>query len=102
MKVSKIFIGCGEQKPRSTQKDEEYTDVIVQLDNGDKYVASIFKYSYINKIKQKNTISGEFLHGKYFWVRNMILVDECSESLIRPIVEDVINEGNFPKVFRKL
>ena len=102
MKITRIYLSGNDSDFRSDDKDLKYTDVIVWLEGGKKYVASFFKYSYINKIKQKNTISGEYLNGKYFWDRNMILVDECTELLIKPVIEDIINEGNFYEAFRKL
>ena len=75
------------------------TDVIVQLDNGSKYIASFFSYDYIKVIRNKNIKTGAFAKGKYFRDKNMVLVEECSAKVIKPVIQDLIDEGEFLDVF---
>ena len=84
------------------QCERESTDVIVTMENGDRYVAAFFAYKYIEMIRQLNFQSGEFIKGKYFWVKNMVLVDSCCREDILNVIENIIEEGNFESVFEKL
>ena len=78
------------------------TDVVVELRSGEKYIASFFTFQSVALIRQEHLKSGAFLAGKYFWDKNMILIDECSEELITPVIRHLIEEGNFKSVFSKL
>jgi hypothetical protein len=77
------------------------TDVIVEFDNGDRWVASFFTYSNIAKLVEKNRTTGECLNGKYFWASDMILVDEVSRERIEEGTKHLINEGEFEYIFRR-
>ncbi len=68
------------------------TDVIVEFDNKKRWIASFFTYSNINKLVEKNKITGECLNGKYFWASDMILVDEVSRERIQEVIQSFINE----------
>ena len=76
------------------------TDVVVEFDNKERWVASFFTYSGISKLVEKNKITGECLNGKYFWVSEMILVDEVSKERIQEIIELFIDEGKFESIFK--
>ncbi|MBC8487237.1 MAG: hypothetical protein H8D45_14505 [Bacteroidetes bacterium] len=78
------------------------TDVIVILEDGRKYNASFFAYANINKIKLQHQKDGSYLAGSYFWDKNMVLVEDCSMNIIEPVVNDLIDEGNFQEAFREL
>jgi hypothetical protein len=78
------------------------TDVIVYLENGRKFVASFFSYSNILEMQIHHQTDGNYLFGSYFWNRNMVLVDNCSLQIIEPVVNDLIDEGDFLEAFREL
>jgi hypothetical protein len=78
------------------------TDVVVSLDNGKKYIASFFTYSNIRDMHIHHKQSGDFLYGSYFWNKNMVLIENCSLEDIEPVVNDLIDEGNFNEAFCKL
>ena len=75
------------------------TDVIVHLDNGKKYIASFFSYDFVKDIRNKNIETGAFAKGKYFWDKHMVLVEECSSKVIQPVIQEIIDEGEFLDVF---
>ena len=100
--VIKIFITAILQGPGSQEQPNGSTDVIVLLNDGHKYTASFFSYAFIEQVCKRNKLSGEFLGGKYFWAKNIVLVEECSADIINPVVTDIIEEGEFIEVFRKL
>lgn len=86
------------------------TDVIVSLENrteaGEiqttKYLASFFTYHNIGELQNQHQATGEFLKGKYFFSKNMLLIDECSFENVKLIIQDLIEEGNFQEVFFKM
>jgi hypothetical protein len=102
IRVEKIFITAERHSENSSDQNNENTDVIVVLADGHKYTASFFTYDFIEKMRNKNKLTGDFLNGKYFWGKNMVLVEECSAEIINPVVKDIIDEGEFVDVFRKL
>ena len=78
------------------------TDVIVLLKNGETYVASFFTYSNILSLQQAHQANGEHLNGTYFQAPNMVLIDNCDLPTIQKVVDDLIEEGDFLQIFRKL
>lgn len=78
------------------------TDVIVEFESGDKWVASFFTYNNINKLIEKNKCTGENLNGKYFWSSYMILIDEISRERILEVINHLISQGEFALLFKKL
>lgn len=91
---------AGEQGDFDPKKGN--TDVIVFLENGKKYIASFFAYGNIESLQLKHQFDGNFLHGSYFWNKNMILVEECTLQSIELVINDIIDEGNFQEAFRQL
>ena len=100
--VQKIFITSEHQKDDQSHPDSGNTDVIIVLEDGAKYTASFFTYDYIEHIRNMNMMTGEYLGGKYYWAKNMVLVEECSPEIIKPVVMEIIEEGEFSEVFRRL
>jgi hypothetical protein len=88
----------------------ENTDVIVLAETCDanhkkstaKYVASFFSYDNINALKSHHSKTGEYLNGKYFFSKNMLLIDDCSMENVREVVEHLMEEGEFGAVFREI
>lgn len=77
------------------------TDVFVEFEDGERWGASFFTYSNINKLVEKNKITGECLNGKYFWSSDMILIDEVSRKRIEEVIAYLINEGEFNSIFTR-
>ena len=78
------------------------TDVVVKLEDGKKYWATFFTYQNIEFLTKKNREYGENLSGKYFWSRNMILIDEINRNLIEEVVEEMLNESCFDSAFEEI
>jgi hypothetical protein len=102
IKVEKIFITAEHQRDNFYNEDDGNTDVIVLTADGQKYTASFFTYAYIEKLRNRNRITGDYLRGRYFWEKNMVLVEDCSFDAINPVVIHIIDEGEFNEVFRHL
>ncbi|GFZ90493.1 hypothetical protein GCM10008018_41000 [Paenibacillus marchantiophytorum] len=77
------------------------TDVIVTPPDGSSWVASFITYNNIKTLTEKNQQTGECLHGKYFWGSDMILVDQCSRDRIEEVIDNLIIQGDFERIFSK-
>lgn len=78
------------------------TDVIVELTNDEKYIASFFAYKNIEILARKNKSNKAFLRGKYFWTKNMILIECCTLETITEVIEEMMEEGEFFLAFFRL
>lgn len=81
----------------ATEEDEENKE-----DKDVKYVASFFTYANIFELQAQHMKTGAYLHGKYFFSKNMVLIDECSRENVLKVVEDLLEEGDFWDVFRRV
>lgn len=100
IQIKKILLLVGEISEKQEQID--YLDVIVELENDHKYVASFFTFDYVNRLCYESKGNGEFLNGQFFWAKNMLLIQECSSVKIQEVVEFLMEEGDFFDVFRKI
>jgi len=102
LRVKKIYLTADSSEEPTNGSGHGNTDVIVYLESGRKFIASFFTYSNILDLQMHHRQDGTFLYGSYFWDRNMVLVEKCSLKTIEPIVNDLIDEGNFQYAFREL
>lgn len=100
--IKQIFISVEERIDEDFNPYTGNTDVIVQFDNDEKYVASFFAYKNIEVMATENKTRNAFLAGKYFWVNNLVLIECCSEELIKEVVQEMIDEGEFFDAFNQL
>lgn len=82
--------------------ENDNTDVIVTLINGEKYVASFFTYSNIAKLTSKNKGTGENLNGKYFWSSDIIMIDKCSRKDIEQVIDELFKQEELTSIFSKI
>ncbi|MEM7374094.1 MAG: hypothetical protein AAF587_36210 [Bacteroidota bacterium] len=102
MEIQKVFLTSEFNSLDKETPFNTHTDVIVELQNNEKFIASFFTFQNITNIQQDHIKSGEFLRGKYFWSRNMILIDRCTRENVMVVIKHLIEEGDFPLVFQKL
>ena len=102
LKVQRIHLTADSSIEKTNGSDYENTDVIVYLENGKKFIASFFTYSNILDLQIQHQQDGTYHNGAYFWDRNMVLVENCSIQTIEPVINDLIDEGNFRDAFREL
>ena len=98
--ISEVYLSSDYQKSDNVDQKVSLTDVIVELKNGERHIASFFTYDYVEQWKVKHKDSKEFFYGKYFWVPNMIIVDNCAKENIIKTVQHLIDEGDFRWVFK--
>ena len=84
---------------------EEYvndnSDVHVEFENGEKYVATFFTYRNIEWLKQKNLKTGECLGGKYFWSSDMIMVERTDRQTIELVINELLTNEEFKSIFSR-
>jgi hypothetical protein len=88
--------------PGSWRSDDISTNVIVEWENGDRWVASFITYKHIQTIREKFKTTGECLSGKYFWMSDMILIEDINRPLLQQVIDDLIKSGEFACVFTRI
>ncbi len=102
LRVKKVILTSEFEKKKKSNEDACNTDVIVQLENGNKYIASFFTIRYIDETLKNSMKTGEFMDGNYFWNKNLVMVNDCSLSAIESVVQHMIDEGEFQEAFEEL
>lgn len=102
MKIARLHVVVGKEAKDKTDFFGAYTDVIVELSDRKKFIASFFTYKSMEQLKLRHQQTGDFLHGKYFWANNMVLVENCSKENVMGVVQDLIEEGQFKQIFQAL
>ncbi len=81
---------------------DDNSDVIVTFTDETKFVATFFTYENILALRNKNRMTGECLNGKYFWASDMIIIDQIDRIEIIKVINDLISEEIFDRIFRKI
>lgn len=102
MKIKQIFLIPGNDPKEEKEIQSGNADVIITMEDGDRYLGSIFTYDNIEVMRKINKASKEFLQGKYFWVKNMLLIDSVKQKDIWVVAEHLIDQGEFSNVFQKI
>ncbi|MDF2664107.1 MAG: hypothetical protein K0Q94_6898 [Paenibacillus sp.] len=100
MYVYTIWIEAEEWAAGQWDIFDSNTDVIVKFGDGSQWTVTIYTYKNIMTLSEKNKNTGEQLGGKYFWGKDMLLVEECSRECIEEIIRHVMEEGEFQSIFR--
>ena len=99
--IEKIWYEFSEAQ-NSVDRFDCNSDVIFELNDGSKWVATIFTYQNIETLRKKNQLSGECLDGTYFCATDMILVSEISEKIIKAILQELLLRNEIDIYCRKL
>ena len=88
IKIENIFL-TNEFNVNSKAVDETNTntDVIVQINSGEKFIASFLSYTNVERMRNENFNSGVFLNGKYFWTKNILIIDNCEKNNVRTVIQ---------------
>lgn len=78
------------------------TDVIVQLDNEDKFVANFIAIKKLVEDIETDWKTTKDPAKKYYWSKNMVIVKSLKKKELLPMIEYMIDEGDFQLVFEKL
>ena len=94
-----------EAEERCEHRDDSYddnSDVVVGLDDGSRWAATLHSYQNVKTLIDKNRVTGECLSGSYLWSRHMILVERITRDCIEGVIGDLITSGEFATAFERL
>lgn len=78
------------------------TDVIVQFESGDQYVANFLSYNGLEGLVQDHRSSVDVASDDHYQLLNVVLVNDTTGRDLRRVVEHMLTEGDFQIAFRKL
>jgi hypothetical protein len=94
-----IWLEAEHWEPGQWNPRDDNLDVAVTFADGTRWVATFFTYTNIATLRAHYQESGECLSGKYFWASDMILVDEVSRERIEEVIDHLLKECAFERVF---
>lgn len=95
-----IEVECWE--PGTWTPDDISSDAIVTWEDGERWVASFISYKHVQTLTEKYKRTGENCSGAYFWMSEMILVDQVSRQRIEEVIGDLLRTGDFEAAFTHL
>jgi len=78
------------------------TDVVVTLDDGSRWIASVCPFAGLATLRERCAESGENLGGRYLWASDLILVESTRREELEAVVRDLLETGELPSAFGEL
>lgn len=100
--IKEIWIEIEELESNNHDYYNDNTDVIVTFTDETRYVSSFVTYKNVETLTSKNRKTGENLNGKYFWVSDMILIEDVTRASIEQVIQDLIIDDSFDLIFKKI
>lgn len=100
--IKQLYLSIEQEEEEELDYNKSHTDVIVIMENGEKFAASFFSYRNIEVLKAENEANEEFLKGLFFWAPNMLLIEDCKRQTVEMVVQYLLEEGDFENVFKKI
>jgi hypothetical protein len=97
-----VWLEAEHWEPGSWNPVDTNTDVDVTFADGTSWVATFFTYANIATLRARYQESGECLSGKYFWASDMLLVGEVSRLRIEAVIDHLLKECEFERIFTRL
>ena len=101
MNIAKIYLS-EEGESGKLDYDLLHTDVIVQFDTGNTYSAKFIAIQKLIDDIRNHRKSTKDPSNKYYWSQNMVIVNDMDKKDLVPILEHMIQEGDFQMIFEKL
>ena len=97
-----VAISHADNRSSEAERDDQGLDVIVELQDGSKYIASFFLYEKL--VDEMHTPNSRYdrNHQRYFWRKNMIMVNDFKSDTIEHTIYDLMDEGDFMQAFEKI
>lgn len=91
-------IDCADFNP-----ENEMMNVVLTLNNGEKYCANFTTVQFISSMFEKNKETGELLYGTYFCMPdNMIIIKKLTSENIKATIDDLIDNLEISCYFKKI
>ena len=79
------------------------SDVVFELSDGSRWVATFYTYQNLNSIANKNKTTGECLCGEYFYADKPIFISKMKKEIIISVLNDIIShETDLSYVFGRI
>ncbi|MEI9921428.1 MAG: hypothetical protein WDO14_21975 [Bacteroidota bacterium] len=78
------------------------TDVIVELDDGQKYIATFYASDFLEATIREERSTPVYNSGHYYKILNMVLVKNLNYQEMLEVIDEMIDEGDFQLVFNKV
>ena len=99
--IKNIFLSNPEVENGSGGFENLNTDVIVQFESGDQYVANFLSYNSLETLIVDHRSSTDLPSHEHYQLLNVVLVNNISGSDLHRVVEHMLAEGDFQIAFRK-
>jgi hypothetical protein len=74
-------------------------DAEIALSNGEVRTVTFFTLANIASILDGYRSSGECLGGKFFWAKDLVIVEDLSQETIREAVWELLRSGEYSHAF---
>lgn len=98
--VKNIILTSDYQEKGSADYENLSTDVIVQFESGDEYIAAFVSAKSLEKVIHELDSSDET--GSPYEILNYVLIKDFNNGDLRPIIDTMLAEGDFQIVFKKV
>lgn len=75
--------------------EDDNVDVFVDFVDGQTYTGTFFTLRNVERVFEKNRATGECDYGKYFYCRDMILVEALTPEIIRDTIRNLVETGEY-------
>lgn len=101
MNIAKIYLS---EEGESGKLDYAllHTDVIVRFDTGTTYSAKFIAIQKLIDEIRNHRKSTKDPSNKYYWSKSMVIVNDMEKKDLFPMIEYMIEEGDFQIIFEKL
>ena len=100
--IRKISLSAQHADDHSVDYGGLNTDVIVQLDNGDEYVATFYSVKSLQGMMNEHMNSEQYKAKGFYKILDAVLINDLGNSDLLPVIENMIGEGDFQVVFKKV
>ncbi|MCX2743865.1 hypothetical protein OO013_08310 [Mangrovivirga sp. M17] len=101
MTIDKIYLSQ-ESANQTVDFNHLNTEVIVKIGTGFKYRANFICVTELEKEFEKEFNDSKNVAKKYFWSKNLVIVKNITKNDLLPIIENMIDEGDFQLIFEKM
>ncbi|MNR28449.1 hypothetical protein D3C85_1457730 [compost metagenome] len=78
--------------------EDDNVDVRIELADGRAFSVTFFTVTNLVTLMARWGKTGECANGLYVWAKNMIVVQEISQTVIRKVVYDLVANGDIESV----
>jgi hypothetical protein len=100
--ITDIVLTAEKSKNKPLDYENLNTDVIVHFDTGDRYIATFFSHKSLVDMLEMDKRSGDFYLDQYYKILDMVLIRDFNNGDLHAVIENMISEGDFQLVFKKI